>query len=388
MWIENGERIAFLYPDANGKPQVWVMAADGSTRMQVSDVENGVGGFLFSPDGKKVVLISNVKYARTAQDIYPDLPKATGRVVDDLMYKHWDEWVTEIPHPFIGDFDGSKISGIEDIMADEPFEAPMKPFGGVESFAWSPDSKQLVYVSRKKTGLEYAVSTNSDLYIYDIQARTTRNLTEGMGGYDTMPSFSPDGSQLAWLSMEHDGYEADKNRLMVMDMASGEKTDLTTDWDYTIEEFAWTPSGKKLFFIAYYHGGAPVFSIDAETKEVKVVDNGDYDYTSLEVADEDNVLTMRHSMLRPNEIYAVTAGGEATALTDVNGDIFGQLTMPTVVRRMVSTTDGKEMLTWVVYPPEFRQGQEVPVNPLLPGWPAIGSKPILELPLEFGADGF
>ena len=272
VWIENGERIAFLYPDANGKPQVWVMAADGSTRMQVSDVENGVGGFLFSPDGKKVVLISNVKYARTAQDIYPDLPKATGRVVDDLMYKHWDEWVTEIPHPFIGDFDGSKISGIEDIMADEPFEAPMKPFGGVESFAWSPDSKQLVYVSRKKTGLEYAVSTNSDLYIYDIQARTTRNLTEGMGGYDTMPSFSPDGSQLAWLSMEHDGYEADKNRLMVMDMASGEKTDLTTDWDYTIEEFAWTPSGKKLFFIAYYHGGAPVFSIDAETKEVKVVD--------------------------------------------------------------------------------------------------------------------
>ncbi len=360
VWIENGERIAFLYPDANGKPQVWVMAADGSTRMQVSDVENGVGGFLFSPDGKKVVLISNVKYARTAQDIYPDLPKATGRVVDDLMYKHWDEWVTEIPHPFIGDFDGSKISGIEDIMADEPFEAPMKPFGGVESFAWSPDSKQLVYVSRKKTGLEYAVSTNSDLYIYDIQARTTRNLTEGMGGYDTMPSFSPDGSQLAWLSMEHDGYEADKNRLMVMDMASGEKTDLTTDWDYTIEEFAWTPSGKKLFFIAYYHGGAPVFSIDAETKEVKVVDNGDYDYTSLEVADEDNVLTMRHSMLRPNEIYAVTAGGEATALTDVNGDIFGQLTMPTVVRRMVPTTDGKEMLTWVVYPPNFDKDNKYP----------------------------
>ena len=245
-------------------------------------------------------------------------------------------------------------------MADEPFEAPMKPFGGVESFAWSPDSKQLVYVSRKKTGLEYAVSTNSDLYIYDIQARTTRNLTEGMGGYDTMPSFSPDGSQLAWLSMEHDGYEADKNRLMVMDMASGEKTDLTTDWDYTIEEFAWTPSGKKLFFIAYYHGGAPVFSIDAETKEVKVVDNGDYDYTSLEVADEDNVLTMRHSMLRPNEIYAVTAGGEATALTDVNGDIFGQLTMPTVVRRMVSTTDGKEMLTWVVYPPNFDKDKKYP----------------------------
>ncbi|MDE7444073.1 MAG: peptidase S9, partial [Muribaculaceae bacterium] len=234
-WIANGEKIAFLYPDANGKSQIWIMNADGSNRIQVSNVEQGVNGFLLSPDEQKVVMIANIKFARTAQDVYPDLPKATGRVIDDLMYKHWDEWVTEIPHPFIGDFTGKSVDNIVDIMADEPlYEAPMKPFGGIESFAWTADSKKLVYVSRKKTGMEYAVSTNSDLYLYDLEAKTTVNLTEGMMGYDTNPAFSPDGSQLAWLSMEHDGYESDKNRLFVMNMATGEKTDLTTDWDYTI----------------------------------------------------------------------------------------------------------------------------------------------------------
>ena len=151
------------------------------------------------------------------------------------MYKHWNEWVTQIPHPFIGNFDGNAVTGITDIMADEPFEAPMKPFGGIESFAWTPDSKGLVYVSRKKTGVEYAISTNSDLYLYTLADKSTRNLTEGMMGYDTNPAFSADGDYLAWLSMERDGYEADKNRLFVMDMRTGAKTDMTTDWDYTIE---------------------------------------------------------------------------------------------------------------------------------------------------------
>lgn len=181
VWLGDGKRIAFLYPDADGKPQIWTMNADGSDRRQASTVEKGVEGFLLSPDQKRVVMISTIKYAHTAEDVYPDLPKSSGRIIDDIMYKHWDEWVTEIPHPFIADFDGSKVGEATDIMADEPlFEAPMKPFGGVESFAWTADSKQLVYVSRKKTGKEYSLSTNSDLYLYDIASGSTRNLTEGM----------------------------------------------------------------------------------------------------------------------------------------------------------------------------------------------------------------
>lgn len=363
VWLTD-TRIAFMYPDANGEAQVWTMNIDGSNRICVSDIKGGIEGFKFSPDATKVVLICGVKSARQASDIYPDLPKATGRVMTDLMYKHWDEWVTKVPHPFIGDFDGNAITNVKDIMEGEPYEAPMRPFGGVESLAWTPDSKQLVYVSRKKTGLDYAVSTNSDLYLYDLATATTRNLTEGMMGYDTMPAFSPDGSTLAWLSMERDGYEADKNRLFVMNMATGEKTDLTENWDYTIEEIAWNPSGKSIWFIAYHQGVAPVFAIDVKSHAITTVAEQQADFTSLAPAGERTLITMNHSMLRPNELCCITLDkkGRATTsqITDVNGHIFSQLTMPTVEKRMVPTTDGKQMLTWVVYPPHFDPAKQYP----------------------------
>jgi len=360
VWIDGGRRIAFITSEGDAKPQLWVMDADGSNRKAVSNIERGIDGFVFSPDGKKVVMISQVKYARAAKDIYPDLPQATGRMIDDLMYKHWDEWVTEIPHPFIGDFDGNEVTNVRDIMQDEPYESPMKPFGGVESFAWSPDSRQLIYVSRKKTGKEYAISTNSNLYLYDIAAGTTDCLTTGMNGYDTNPTFSPDGKYVAWLSMEHDGYESDKNRIFVIDMATRERTDLTADWDYSADAICWNPDGKSLYFIAPKDGVTPIFSINAKTKAVSVVADGQYDYASLAPVDTKTLITMRHSMVRPNEIYSVTAGKEPVRLTGVNDDIFAQLTMPTVEKRMVPTVDGKLMTTWMVYPPKFDKSKQYP----------------------------
>lgn len=365
VWIDNGTRIAFVYAEKGSSPQLWVMNADGTERHAATNIEGGIEGFLFSPDQSKVVLISTVKYNRTAADIYPDLPKATGRVIDDLMYKHWDSWVTEIPHPFIGSFDGQTVTDLKDIMEGEPYEAPMRPFGGVESFAWSPDSKILVYTSRKKTGMEYALSTNSDLYAYNLTTEATTNLTEGMMGYDTNPAFSPDGRYMTWLSMERDGYEADKNRLFIRDNATGQKTDLTSDWDYTIEEFAWNPNGKNIWFIAYHQGVAPIFNMEIATHKVTTVAEGLYDYTTLAPVDNKTIVTMRHSMLRPNEIYRIgpkTKKGvkEDVALTDINGDIFAQLTMPTIEAKKVPTTDGKEMLTWVIYPPKFDASHKYP----------------------------
>lgn len=359
-WINGGKEIAFV-AEKDGKPQMWVMNADGTGRRVVSRLENGVAGFLVSPDGKKVLVISSVKYGRTAADVYPDLPKANARIIDDLMYKHWDEWVTEIPHPFIADFDGYSLKNIKDIMDGEPYESPMKPFGGIESFAWSPDSKQVVYVSRKKTGMEYAVSTNSDLYLYDIEKTTTRNLTEGMMGYDTAPAFSPDGTQLAWLSMEHDGYESDKNRIFVMDMATGTRTDLTANWDYTADAIAWNPNGKSIYFLAPYLGVTPIFSIDVATKAVSMVTSGAdiADYAALAPVDDKTIVTMRHSMLYPNEIFSVT-DRKATALTDVNRDVLSQIDAPSLEKEMVPTTDGKEMTTWVVLPPNFDPAKKYP----------------------------
>ncbi|MCH5245090.1 MAG: S9 family peptidase [Muribaculaceae bacterium] len=358
-WIDGGKRIAFIYP-VDDVPQLWVMDADGNNRRAVSSVEKGIQGFLFSPDQKHVVMIGSVKYSKEAPEVYPDLPKATGKLIDDLMYKHWDEWVTEIPHPFLGDFDGERVDNVRDIMQDEPYESPMKPFGGIESFAWSPDSKELIYVSRKKTGMEYAISTNSDLYLYDLATATTRNITEGMMGYDTCPAYSPDGKWIAWLSMEHDGYESDKNRIMVMDRATGVKTDLTANWDYTVDAISWNVDSKSLYFIAPKDGVTPIFSIDLKKHEVKTVADGKYDYAALAPVDNKVLITMRHSMVAPNEIYSVNAKGVVTQLTEVNTELLSKVKMPTVEARMVPTTDGKEMLTWVVYPPEFDKNKKYP----------------------------
>ena len=335
------------------------MDADGSGAKAVSSVENGIAGFLFSPDEKQVLMIGSVKYSRTAEDIYPDLPKATGRLIDDLMYKHWDEWVTEIPHPLLGSFDGNQVTDVIDIMQDEPFEAPMKPFGGVESFAWAPDGSKLIYVSRKKTGMEYALSTNSDLYLYDVASKKTSNITEGMMGYDTNPVYSPDGKYVAWLSMEHDGYESDKNRIFIMDTTTGEKTDLTADWDYTVDAIAWNPDGKSIYFIAPKDGVTPIFSIALADRSVKVVAEGVFDYASLAPVDGNTLITMRHSMLMPNELVAVK-DGKATQISNVNTELLAKLDMPTVEKRLVPTTDGKQMTTWVLYPPKFDPNKKYP----------------------------
>lgn len=359
-WINQGKQIAFTYADADGKSQLWVMNADGSGRKQVSKLEKGVEGFLFSPDEKKVILISPIKFTREAKDLYPDLPEATGRVIDDMMYKHWDHWVTEIPHPFVGDFDGNEVTNVEDIMSDEPmYEAPMLPFGGIESFAWAPDGQSLIYVSRKKTGRDYAVSTNSDLYLYSLADKSTRNLTEGMMGYDTNPSYSPDGKYVAWLSMERDGYEADKNRIFLMDVTSGEKTDLTADWDYTADAIAWNPNGKSLYFLAAKDGDIPVFSLDIASKEIKVVADGECDYAALAPLDEESIVTLRHSMLAPNEV-CIAKAGEVKQISNVNTELLSSLKMPRVERNMVPTTDGKEMLVWAVYPQDFDSTKTYP----------------------------
>ena len=359
VWIDGGKKIAFLYREGDAM-QIFTMNADGTDRRCVSKVENGVDGFVLSPDEKKILFISQVKAFDKAGDIYSDLPKSSGRLIDDLMYKHWDEWVETIPHPFIADFDGSQLTGITDIMEGEPYEAPMKPFGGVESLAWAPDGKSVVYVSRKKTGMEYSLSTNSDLYQYDIEQKTTRNLTEGMMGYDTNPIFSKSGKQLAWLSMEHDGYESDKNRIFVMDMATGEKTDLTADWDFSVDQIAWSADEQKIFFVAPFQGTVPMFCIDVASHKVDQIADGDYDFAAVVPTPDGKVVTLRHSLSEPNEIFCVNPGKEVVKLTKVNDELLSQLKPIKVEKKLVPTTDGKMMTTWVVFPPDFDATKRYP----------------------------
>ena len=357
-WINGGKEIAFLSV-ADKQLQLFVMNSDGSNRRQISNVDKGINGFVLSPDEKKILFIGNVKYGKTVEDNYPNLDKAKAFIVEDLMYKHWDEWVTEIPHPFVADFDGSKLENIIDIMEGEPYEAPMKPFGGVESLAWTKDSKSVIYVSRKKTGKEYALSTNSDLYLYNLDTKETKNLTEGMMGYDTNPVISPKGDKVAWLSMERDGYESDMNRIFVMDLKTMEKTHLTSDWDYTVANIAWSPNNEKIFFIANHQGITPIFSIDVKSKKIETIADQVCDYAYLAPIDNKRVVTLRHSIEYPNEIFVVEKGKDKQ-LTFVNKELLDKLTPVTVEKHLVPTTDGKEMTTWIILPPNFDKSKKYP----------------------------
>ncbi len=368
VWIDGGKKIAFIYTeDGEAKcPQLWVMNADGSSRSVVSNLEEGIEGFVFSPDEKRVVMIGQVKYGQTAQDIYPDLDKTTGKVFDDMMYKHWDEWVKVIPHPFVADFDGSKAGNVKDVLEGEPYESPMRPWGGIESLAWTPDSKSLVYVCRKKTGKDYAFSTNSDLYKYDLETGKTENLTQGMMGYDTYPIINSKG-QMAWLSMEHDGYEADKNRIFFMD-ENGNKKDLTADWDYSVDAIAWSPDEKFIYFICPFQGVQPIFRMDVATQKVDTVAMGVCDYDGLAFAG-DKVITCQHSYQTPNEVYSVEMGKEPVQLTHVNDEMLAQVDPIGIEKRMVPTTDGKLMTTWVCYPPNFDPNKKYPAILFCEGGP-------------------
>ena len=369
VWMDGGNKIAFVYKDdkEGAVPQMWVMNADGLGRKCVSDMENGVEGFVLSPDESKVVLISTVKYGKTAQDHHPDLDKTKARIIDDLMYKHWNEWVTEIPHPFVASFDGSKVTDVKDVLADTQFESPMRPWGGVEQLAWTPDSKSLIYVCRKKTGKEYAISTNSDLYCYNTEDESTKNLTEGMMGYDNNPIVAKSG-KIAWLSMEHDGYEADKNRIFMMDADGSNKVDLTANWDYSVDAIAWSPDEKYIYFICPFQGTQPIFRIDVATQQVDTVATGQCDYAAIVFAG-DQVVTLRHSFLEPNEVFSLIPGQEPKQLSHVNDDLLAQLGEVTCNKVMVPTTDGKQMTTWVLLPPDFDPGKKYPALLFCEGGP-------------------
>lgn len=373
-WIKGGTKLAYLSSES-GSSQVWEMNPDGTERRQLTDYDGDIEGFSFSPDGKKLLFIAQVKTVQSTKDKYPDLDKTTGIIVTDLMYKHWDEWVTTAPHPFVADFDGSAISNVQDILEGEPYESPMKPFGGIEQLAWSPDSKEVAYTCRKKTGLEYAISTNSDIYIYDLASKQTRNITEENKGYDTNPQYSPDGRYIAWQSMERDGYEADWNRLFIMDRQTGEKKFLSQAYPSNVDSFVWNNDSQGIYFLGVWHGEEQIYYIALDQPEQVVqLTEGMHDYGSIALCG-DKLMTTRHSMSMADEIYAVdkTRQGEtfaqATQLTTENQHIYDQLDMGRVEGRWMKTTDGKQMLTWVIYPPQFDPNKKYPTLLFCEGGP-------------------
>lgn len=395
-WINGGKNIAFLH-----KGQIWIMNPDGTGRRQLSKSDADIEGFKFSPDGKKVILIKSIPFNEVIKKNPDDLPKATGRLVTDLMYRHWDHYVESIQHPYVADVTPDGIGNGTDIMAGEPYECPMEPFGGIEQLAWSVDSKQVAYTSRKKTGVDYAVSTDSDIYLYDIETKTTRNLCKPEGykeakvdathtmkdqkvnskenlknnpGYDTNPQFSPDGKYVAWQSMARDGYEADRNRLCVYSLATGEKVYVTESFDSNVDAFCWGADSKTLSFIGVWHGCTNMYQTNLDGDVRQITDDW-ADFISIAPAnDGDKLLAMRQSMSAPADIYIISPGKDVKRtdvkkITAENGHILNQLALGKVQKRWVKTTDGKDMLCWIMLPPGFDETKKYPTLLFCEGGP-------------------
>ena len=330
--------------------------------------DRDIEGFLLSPLGDKIILIAQVKTVASTADKHPDLPLASGRVVDDLMYKHWDEWTETAPHPFLCEFkegvatpeSGSQKLGIAnciDLLENTPYESPMKPFGGVEQLAWSPDGKTIAYTCRKKSGLEYAISTNSDIYLYDICAHTHTNLTEGNGGYDTNPSYSPDGQWIAWQSMARDGYESDENRLMIQNIQTGERRFLSQGMETNVDAYYWKDN-SSLVFSAVWHATSMLYEVNL-LGERTCLTTGQYDFVPGGNIGK-TYYCLRHSMREANEIFCFEQGEDLIQISHENDNIYSQIEMGTVVPRWQPTTDGKQMLTWIIYPPHFDPNKKYP----------------------------
>ena len=391
----DGTRLFFL-SNQSGSNQVWTMGTDGNNRRQVSFCSSDVNGFKLSPDGTHLILVREVETYASIEKNDDDLPLATGMVIDDLNYRHWDKYVKSIPHIFLSEIkDGKADDGI-DLLHGEPYECPSLPFGGTEEFNWSPDGRYIYYTCRKKTGLNYAVSTDTDIFCYDTQTQTTVNLckpadfTEPKSdpsrsmaqqtinsltrdcnvGYDLCPAASPDGKYLAWLSMERAGYESDRARLCVLNLETNEKTYVTESFRSSVNGFCWDTDSKTLYFTGVWNARASVYSTNLKG-EVKPVATGDYDYGSSLLLSNKSLILTRQSMSAPDDIFRISLnkGYEVTQLTEENKHIMDKLTMGEVKERMVPTTDGKEELCWVIYPPYFNTSKKYPTLLFCEGGP-------------------
>ena len=342
----------------------------------VAECERGFEGFKIAPDGSSLVYISTIPVERPEHlgKLFAGLDKTTGRINEDLMYRHWDNWVDEIPHIYYVTLTNGKadMDKAVDILDGEPYESPMRPWGGTEQYDYSPDSKLVAYTCRKKTGYDYAHSTNSDIYIYDIATRETRNISEDIMGYDQNPVFSHDGKMIAWESMERDGYEADKQRLMVMDLVTGKKTDLTEGFDYGVSNIRWSADDKSLAAVVMYRGTLEIFDFKFESgDQPRQITAGVHDINGFEM-NGDRIFANQVSMQYPATVYAYNFTddkAEGKQLTTFNDDILSQVRMGKVEPYWVKTVDGKEMLTWLIYPYDYDSTKTYPALLFCEGGP-------------------
>lgn len=353
QWIENGGKIAYL----NGS-KVMTMMPDGGDKEEITGLQD-FEVLSFSPAGKTVYFTRRVKLDQTANEKY-GLDKAKVRIIDDLMYRHWNVWSDySYSHLFVASFDGTAISDAKDIMEGQRFETPDAPYFDDSDISWSPDGKYIAYVCKKLTGKAYAVSTNTDIYLYEVATGIERNITEGNMGYDKAPVFSPDGSMIAYTSMEEAGYESGLERLFIYDIYRNDRKWLSEGWDYNVSSIQWN-GNDAIWFTSPYRGTQPVFNISLASGSITRVTTGNYDMGSLQLKSGVLVAGMM-SMARPTEVAEVNMStGEFKMITDVNGHIYESIKMGNTEERYTRTKDGKDLQSWIIYPPDFDPAKKYP----------------------------
>ncbi|EPH08612.1 hypothetical protein HMPREF9713_03069 [Myroides odoratimimus CCUG 12700] len=335
----------------------------GGTPVEIKEYKHLLNDKNISPDGKLVLFDEAVKINKVlGKDLYPTMEKSDAYVYDGLDYRHWDTWNDGTHNHVLYAPTDNKEAKI-DILGNEPYDAPQKPFGGDEDYVWTPDGKGIVYVSKKKFGTEYATSTNTDLYLYDLATKQTKNLTEENKGYDTHPTYSPEG-HLTWLQMKRDGYEADKNDIIVD--YNGIKMNLTAGWDGTVDSYRWSKDGKKIYFIAAVGGTVQLFEVNFPGRtriaiNVRQITDGNFDVTSIVDVTGDVALVTRTDFNHASEVYAYNMAKKTwSQVTKVNNDAYSKIALSKSEKRIVKTVDGKDMVTWVVYPPNFDPNKKYP----------------------------
>ncbi|MBR3488465.1 MAG: S9 family peptidase [Bacteroidales bacterium] len=348
---------------------------DSKAEKVLGTIESGLEGFKVSPDGTQILFISDLPVRRPddINKLYTGLDQTTGRINEDLMYRHWDNWVDEYPHIFLASLQNGKVDVEKalDVIGNNAFECPMRPWGGVEQFNFSPDGKHIAYTCRKKTGKEYSLSTNSDIYVYTIATGETVNLSEGIMGYDQNPVFSHDGTKLAWESMEHDGYESDKLRLMVYDFATGTKTDYTEAFDYGVSSISWSDDDAQMLAVVMYRGTNEIFAFDVASKAIRQVTKGTHDINGFTLSGND-IYANEVSMQHPSEIFHYTLADTnqaGTQLTNINTEVLSLVRMGRTEPHWIPTSDGKEMLVWLIYPFNYDSTKTYPALLFCEGGP-------------------
>lgn len=359
QWDANG-----LYAQDN-EGTLWRSKDDGNSWQVFSKGLADADNIRISPNGKIIAFSKHVSVHKVlGKEIYPEAPKTTAQIYDDLNHRHWDTWYDgKVSHLFVASPNG--VSAAIDIMKNEPYDCPQKPFGGTEDFIWSPDSKTLVYVCKKKSGKEYYTSTNTDIYAYDIKSGKTENWSAGMHGYDMSPAFSKDGKSIAWLSMKRDGYEADKNDIVVMDIANKSKKNITANWDESVDGgFAWSEHQNLIYFYATVRATVQLFSVspkDISGRSIKQITSGVHNVTGIAAQTKDHLIVSRTDMNHATELFKVDVHtGEMKAVTHVNDAIYNSISLSKIEMKMVPTTDNKEMGVWVIYPPNFDPSKKYP----------------------------